>query len=136
MFKAIVLCAPYNLSDDQVEYQIRDRFSFMRFFGLGLGDKVPDTKTAWLYRDRLAQAGRFIPGRTRRLQLGSLAVIVTTGRSRQQGQGGKEDHGERAAKDHGQAPVEGPCPNPQGRPRSPQRSALPRPATVLAAQQA
>ena len=57
MFKAIVLCAPYNLSDDQVEYQIRDRFSFMRFLGLGLGDKVPDAKTVWLYRDRLAQAG-------------------------------------------------------------------------------
>jgi IS5 family transposase len=46
MFREIVLCAPYNLSDDQVEYQIRDRFSFMRFFGLGLGDKVPDAKTA------------------------------------------------------------------------------------------
>ena len=44
MFKAIVLCAPYNLSDDQVEYKIRDRFSFMRFMGLGLGDKVPDAK--------------------------------------------------------------------------------------------
>ena len=57
MFRAIVLCAPYNLSDDQVEYQIRDRFSFMRFLSLGLGDKVPDAKTVWLYRDRLAQAG-------------------------------------------------------------------------------
>ena len=31
MFKAIVLCALYNLSDDQVEYQLRDRLSFMRF---------------------------------------------------------------------------------------------------------
>ena len=39
MFKAIVLCALYNLSDDQVEYQLRDRFSFMRFLGLGLEDK-------------------------------------------------------------------------------------------------
>ena len=33
MFKAIVLCALYNLSDDQVEYQLRDRFSFIRFLG-------------------------------------------------------------------------------------------------------
>jgi len=33
MFKVIVLCALYNLSDDQVEYQIRDRLSFMRFLG-------------------------------------------------------------------------------------------------------
>ena len=29
MFKTIVLCALYNLSDDQVEHQIRDRLSFM-----------------------------------------------------------------------------------------------------------
>jgi transposase, IS5 family len=57
MFKAIVLCALYNLSDDQVEYQIRDRLSFMRFLGLGLEDPVPDAKTVWLYREHLAQAG-------------------------------------------------------------------------------
>ena len=35
MFKTIILCALYNLSDDQVEHQIRDRLSFMRFLGLG-----------------------------------------------------------------------------------------------------
>ncbi|PCI40849.1 MAG: IS5/IS1182 family transposase [Rhodospirillaceae bacterium] len=57
IFKAIVLCALYNLSDDQVEYQIRDRLSFVRFLGLGLEDKVPDAKTVWLYREQLAQAG-------------------------------------------------------------------------------
>ena len=57
MFKAIVLCALYNLSDDQVEYQIRDRLSFVRFLGLGLEDKVPDAKTVWLYREQLSQAG-------------------------------------------------------------------------------
>jgi IS5 family transposase len=57
MFKTIVLCALYNLSDDQVEYQLRDRLSFMRFLGLGLDDPVPDAKTVWLYREQLAQAG-------------------------------------------------------------------------------
>ena len=57
MFKAIILCALYNLSDDQLEYQIRDRLSFVRFLGLGLEDKVPDAKTVWLYREQLAQAG-------------------------------------------------------------------------------
>jgi len=57
MFKAIVLGALYNLSDDQVEYQLRDRLSFMRFLGLGLEDRVPDAKTVWLYREQLAQAG-------------------------------------------------------------------------------
>jgi IS5 family transposase len=57
MFKAIVLCELYNLSDDQVEYQLRDRLSFVRFLGLGLEDTVPDAKTVWLYREQLAQAG-------------------------------------------------------------------------------
>ena len=57
MFKTIILCALYNLSDDQVEHQIRDRLSFMRFLGLGLEDRVPDAKTVWLYREQLTQAG-------------------------------------------------------------------------------
>jgi hypothetical protein len=58
MFKTLVLSALYNLSDDQIEYQIRDRLSFMRSLGLGLADRVPDAKTVWLYRDALAQAGK------------------------------------------------------------------------------
>jgi IS5 family transposase len=57
IFKAIVLCELYNLSDDQVEYQLRDRLSFVRFLGLGLEDTVPDAKTVWLYREQLVQAG-------------------------------------------------------------------------------
>ena len=57
MIKAIVLCWLYSLSDDQVEYQIRDRLSFMRFLNLGLEDNVPDAKTVWQYRDQLADAG-------------------------------------------------------------------------------
>ena len=47
MFKTIILSALYNLSDDQVEHQTRDRLSFMRFLGLGLEDRVPDAKTVW-----------------------------------------------------------------------------------------
>ncbi len=57
MFKTLVLSALYNLSDDQIEYQVRDRLSFMRFLDLGLGDRVPDTMTVWLYREALAKAG-------------------------------------------------------------------------------
>ena len=58
MVKTLVLSALYNLSDDQIEYQVRDRLSFMRFLGLGLEDRVPDAKTVWLYREGLAQAGK------------------------------------------------------------------------------
>ena len=57
IFKALVLQALYNLSDDQMEYQLRDRLSFMRFVGLGLEDAVPDAKTLWLYREALTRAG-------------------------------------------------------------------------------
>ena len=56
IFKAIVLCELYNLSDEQFEYQLRDRLSFMRFLGLGLEDRVPDATTVWLYREQLVQA--------------------------------------------------------------------------------
>ena len=57
MFKVLILQSLYNLSDDQTEYQIRDRLSFMRFLGLGLGDVVPDAKTIWLFREELTEAG-------------------------------------------------------------------------------
>ena len=56
MFKILILQRIYNLSDDQTEYQINDRMSFMRFLGLGLEDRVPDAKTIWLFRDTLTKA--------------------------------------------------------------------------------
>src|SRR5918994_5226765 len=36
MFKVLVLQTLYTLSDEQTEYQIRDRLSFMRFLGRAL----------------------------------------------------------------------------------------------------
>jgi transposase len=56
MFKVLVLQTLYNLADEQVEYQIRDRLSFMRFLGLGLEDVVPDATTVWLFREALTKA--------------------------------------------------------------------------------
>jgi transposase, IS5 family len=61
MFKVLVLQTLYNLADEQVEYQIRDRLSFMRFLGLGLEDTVPDATTVWLFREALAKAGLVKP---------------------------------------------------------------------------
>lgn len=34
----------YNLSDAAVEFQVKDRLSFMRFLNLSLADRVPDEK--------------------------------------------------------------------------------------------
>jgi transposase, IS5 family len=56
MVRVLVLKRLYNLSDEQMEYQLRDRLSFLRFVRLGLGDAVPDSRTIWLYADQLAKA--------------------------------------------------------------------------------
>lgn len=57
MFKILILQALYGMSDDQAEFQIRDRLTFIRFLGLGPGDAVPDAKTIWLFREHLTRAG-------------------------------------------------------------------------------
>ena len=53
MFKILILQRYYNLGDDQTEYQICDRLSFMRFLKLTIADDVPDSKTIWFFRERL-----------------------------------------------------------------------------------
>lgn len=53
MFKALILQGFYNLSDDQLEYQIVDRASFKRFLEIKKSDKVPDSKTFWAFRELL-----------------------------------------------------------------------------------
>jgi IS5 family transposase len=57
MFKVLVLQALYGLADEQTEFQIRDRLSFMRFLGLDLHGRVPDARTIWLFRELLTRAG-------------------------------------------------------------------------------
>jgi len=57
MFKMLVLQSLYGLADGQLEYQVRDRISFMAFLGLGPGDPVPDEKTVWLFREQLSELG-------------------------------------------------------------------------------
>jgi IS5 family transposase len=56
MFRMLVLQALHNLSDEQAEYQVRDRLSFARFLRLGIEDGIPDATTLWLFREKLAKA--------------------------------------------------------------------------------
>lgn len=56
MFKVLVLQSLYGLSDEQTEFQVRDRLSFMRFLGLDLHGRVPDARTIWLFRETLTKA--------------------------------------------------------------------------------
>jgi len=57
MFKIMLIQRYYNLGDEQVEYQIIDRTSFKVFLGLETGDKVPDQKTIWAFRERITEMG-------------------------------------------------------------------------------
>lgn len=81
MFKIILIQRYYNLGDQQVEYQIIDRMSFKKFLGLESGDKVPDEKTIWAFREKLTQMGivedlfiRF------RIYLGDKGLIFNEGK--------------------------------------------------------
>jgi len=56
MLKILILQRYYNLSDDRTEFQILDRMTFMRFLDLELSDKVPDSKTIWLFKETLIKA--------------------------------------------------------------------------------
>ena len=55
MFRMLVLQSLYNLSDEQVEYQVRDRLSFTRFLRLGIEDRIPNNIV--VVREALAKAG-------------------------------------------------------------------------------
>jgi IS5 family transposase len=47
----------YNISDEQLEYQVHDRLSFRRCLGLELEAEVPDATSVWLFRKHLESAG-------------------------------------------------------------------------------
>jgi transposase, IS5 family len=57
MFKLLVLQQLYNISDEELEYQVSDRLSFMQFMGFSLADEVPDATTVWLFRKQLSDQG-------------------------------------------------------------------------------
>jgi transposase, IS5 family len=57
MFKIMILQRYYGLGDKQIEYQIIDRISFKIFLCLETGDKVPDEKTVWAFRETLTRTG-------------------------------------------------------------------------------
>src|SRR5918992_1265412 len=57
MFKVLILQTQNNLSDERTEFYLRDRLTWMRFLGLGLGDAVPDANTIWTFRETLTKAG-------------------------------------------------------------------------------
>ena len=58
MFKILVLQQLYKISDEELEYQVNDRLSFMIFLGLGLlAEPIPDATTVCLFRQQLNHQG-------------------------------------------------------------------------------
>ncbi len=56
MVKVLFLQSTYNIVDEQIEKELHDRISFMHF--LGFPDKIPDSRTVWLFRERLSSTGK------------------------------------------------------------------------------
>ena len=83
MFKTILLCALYNLSDDQVEHQIRDRLSFMRFRLEGGPHQAPEAFARAIGPARFGGASRaphdqHKPAAPRRVRLSTTAKLLIT----------------------------------------------------------
>jgi hypothetical protein len=55
MFKIMILQHYYNISNEHTEYQIIDRLSFRIFLGLTSGDKIPDARTIWPFKNKMIE---------------------------------------------------------------------------------
>ena len=55
MLKVLLRQQWHNLSGDEAEKQIADRISLMKF--LGFPESIPDSRTIWLFRERLKETG-------------------------------------------------------------------------------
>ncbi len=55
-FRMLVLQSLHGLSLERTAYMVRDRLSWMRFCGLGAGDRVPVVNTLWDFREALIKA--------------------------------------------------------------------------------
>jgi IS5 family transposase len=56
MTKVLVLQAWYGLADEMVETECKDRLTFQNF--LGYPSSVPDSRTVWLFKERIAEKGK------------------------------------------------------------------------------
>ena len=57
MVRILLLQQLFNLSDEQMEFQLLDRMSFLRFTRLADTSQIPDRTTIWIFKERLIKAG-------------------------------------------------------------------------------
>ena len=51
MVRVLLIQQLFNLSDEQLEFQLLDRLSFQRFVGLRHSSQIPDSTTIWTSRN-------------------------------------------------------------------------------------
>jgi len=80
MLKVLVLQRFFDLSDEETEFQILDRFSFLRFLGLRPGDGAPDHATIWAFKERLGEDGMLAVFELFNDQLRGQGLIASCGK--------------------------------------------------------
>lgn len=56
MVRILLIQQLFNLSDEQMEFQLLDRLSFQRFAGLRDSSQIPDRTTIRTFKERLIKA--------------------------------------------------------------------------------
>ena len=79
MFKITLLQDWNSISDDNAEYLINDRLSFQRFLGMELGEKAPDAKTIWLFKENMGLDGMRELFDSFNIKLNALGVVKREG---------------------------------------------------------
>ncbi len=57
MVRILVFKRLYNLSDEQMEFPLRDRMSYKRLCGLTQACNIPNRTTIWTFDNRISEAG-------------------------------------------------------------------------------
>ena len=52
-FKMLILQQLFNLSDEELEFQVNDRRSFEEFVDVGVMNSIPDATTITFFREKL-----------------------------------------------------------------------------------
>ena len=79
MFKITLLQDWNNVSDDNTEYMINCRLDWQRFLDMELGEKAPDAKTIWLFKEQVGKEGMRELFETLNVKLHELGIVKRDG---------------------------------------------------------
>jgi len=79
IFKMSLLQKWNNIGDDNAEYLVNCRLDWQRFLHMELGEKAPDAKTLWLFKEQLGEEGMRELFDIFNEKLSEMGVITRTG---------------------------------------------------------